>query len=112
MNRKQSKKAPPLPSAIWSPLGWVPVQIVKHIKPMSEDAPKDIDDFGAFDPKRRVIEVLEDLDSWQRWQAFRHEWTHMVLYDAGLHNLYNDERQEILCDAIGTALAAEMRWQP
>jgi hypothetical protein len=78
---------------------------------MAKDAPEDIDDFGGFDPKRRVIEILRDLDPWQQWQALRHEWCHMILFDAGMHNLYNDERQEVLCDVIGTALAAEMRNQ-
>lgn len=107
----RSTRAPRLPSSIWSPLGPVPVHLVERIRPLSEEAPKDIDDFGNFDPKRRVIEVLDSLTPWQKWQTLRHEWCHMVLFDAGLHNLYNDERQEVLCDVIGTALAAELRNQ-
>jgi hypothetical protein len=106
---KSRRRPPKLPTKVWSPLGPVPVLIVDHIAPMSKEAPEDVDDFGGFDPKRRVIEVLRSLDPWQQWQSFRHEWCHMVLFDAGMHNLYNDERQEVLCDVIGTALAAEMR---
>jgi hypothetical protein len=105
------KQPPPLPSSLWSPLGPVPVRIVERLRPMSKDAPDDVDDFGGFEPKTRVIEVLKDLEPWAQWQALRHEWVHMVIYDAGVHNAFTGDQIECLCDLIGTALAAEMRNQ-
>jgi hypothetical protein len=109
--RQQKQLPPPLPTHLWSPLGPVPVELVEHLHPLSKDAPPDVDDFGAFDPKRRVIQVLADLEPWAQWQALRHEWVHMVIYDAGLHNAYGGDQIEAFCDVIGTAMAAEMRNQ-
>ena len=103
------KHAPKLPTSLWSPLGPVKVVIVEHLRPLSKDAPDDIDDFGSFEPKTRTIEILKDLDPWAQWQALRHEWMHMVIFDAGYHNTLSPELQEGLCDLVGTAMAADMR---
>ena len=101
--------APPLPRSVWSPLGPVRVRAVKRIRSLAKGVPADVDDFGTYDPKRRIIHVLASLEPWAQWQTLRHEWVHMVIFDAGFHNAFTAEQIEGLCDVIGTALVAEMR---
>lgn len=96
------RKAPKLPKALWSPLGPVPIRLVRRIDRKGRA-------FGRFNGKTRRIEILRRLPPWVQWQTLRHEWLHMVLFDAGLHNAFSGEQMEVLCDALGTALAAELR---
>lgn len=105
----KQKLPPPLPTSLWSPLGPVPVRVVERLQPLSKEAPSDADDFAQYNPKTRTIEVLAGIEPWAQWQAFRHEWVHMVVFDAGYHNSCADELIEGFCDLIGTALVAEMR---
>jgi hypothetical protein len=43
-----------------------------------------------------------------QWQTLFHEMVHVVLSDAGLHNAFTEDQQEIICDVIATARVAEM----
>jgi hypothetical protein len=103
------KPAPPLPKTLWSPLGPIRVRTLKRIKPLSKEVPRDIDDFGQYDPKKRTIRILRDLDPWVQWQTLRHEWVHAVIFDQGFHQAFTEEQIEAVCDLIGTALVSEMR---
>lgn len=63
---------------------------------------------GRYYMQSRHIEVDRSLSPVVQLQTFRHEWVHMVLIDAGLHNAFSPEQQETICDVIGTAMAAEI----
>jgi hypothetical protein len=87
------------------------VSVVKRL-PKGKGLPPEADDFGDYDPKTRRIRVLASLDPWAQWQTLRHEWAHMVIFDAGFHNAFNEDQIEALCDLFGTALVGEMRNAP
>ena len=101
-----SEKAPPLPKTLWSPMGPIRVMQCKHL-PDKDDPTEDL--HGTYDPKRRVIRVLKRLEGWTKWQAMRHEWVHMITYDAGLHTRFTLEDLEHYADVTATAMVAEMR---
>jgi hypothetical protein len=96
-----SKVGTSLPRVIHSALGPVPVEVVPKLKVNGEEA------FGHFSSWNRLIRVNPGPDPIMRHQTLYHEWMHMVLFDAGLQNLFTKEQQEMLCDAVGTARAVE-----
>ena len=63
--------------------------------------------FGRYRAIPRVIEISRQASPVMQWQTLFHEWTHVVLGDAGLHNLFTEDQQEIICDLIATARVVE-----
>jgi hypothetical protein len=64
---------------------------------------------GQYDPIRRTIKVLRSLHPWARHQAMWHEWVHMIIFDQGLHNAWEEPVIEAICDMIATGITAEMK---
>jgi len=95
--------APKLPKWVWSQLGPVEVRMVEGKKKKKKP-----DTMGRYFMQSRHIEVDPSLAPAVQLQTFRHEWIHMVLIDAGLHNAFTAEQQELICDVIATAMAAEI----
>lgn len=93
----------PLPKSVSSPLGPIPVELVKSFK----DDGKEMTYLGEFDQIARRIRILKSLDRTQAHHTLRHEWVHAVLFDSGLTNILTHELEEQLCDVIATALVAE-----
>ena len=59
---------------------------------------------GLADFLERKIKIQEDLHPTAEFHTLCHEWSHFVLYDAGLNNLLSHEKIEAICDAFATAL--------
>jgi Zn-dependent peptidase ImmA (M78 family) len=92
-------KLPPLPKRLPSQLGPIKVRLVKR-------AGKD--NLGRYDMATRVIEVISGASRVMQWQTLYHELAHAILSDAGLHNAFTHEQQEVLCDVFATARVAEL----
>lgn len=62
--------------------------------------------FGAFDADTRTIKLCSGLPPMVEWQTLWHEWLHSALHDTGaVHVVRGEKRIEVICDALGTALA-------
>jgi hypothetical protein len=92
-----------VPTSVWSALGRVEVRMVEGKKKRKKPYT-----MGRYLMQSRHIEVDQSLAPAVQLQTFRHEWIHMVLIDAGLHNAFSPEQQETIADVIATALVAEM----
>lgn len=97
---------PPLPDAMPTQLGPVPVIIAKKLRYKKDGKKHHL--FGRYRPIPRVIEISARATPVMQWQTLFHEWVHVVLGDAGLHNVFPEEQQEVICDLIATARVAEM----
>ena len=97
---------PPIPDAVATQLGPVPVNVVKKLHYRKDGKKQEM--FGRFRAMSRTIEINEDIAPVMRWQTFFHEWMHVVMTDAGLHNVFTPEQQETICDAVATARVAEL----
>jgi hypothetical protein len=96
---------PPIPQAVPSPLGPVPI--------VWADSLKDPDGnvlLGGFSGTRRAIYLRNDLKRNPRvaYAVFRHEVCHLVLEDSGLGNILPIEHQQAVCDAIAAYAVAEL----
>lgn len=98
-------KLDPIPRLIPSQLGPVPVFLKKKIKRGKDGRFV----FGKYNTATREIHISRQLSHLMQWQTLFHEWAHMVMCDAGLHNLLTSDQQEVICDAFGTARIAELR---
>jgi hypothetical protein len=105
VRRAPAVRAPRLPKSLHSQLGPVTVEVVHKLKVNDEQV------FGHFSGWNRLIRVNAAPDALMRIQSLYHEWMHMVLFDAGLHNAFTKEQQEMLCDVVGTARAVEVMGQ-
>lgn len=65
--------------------------------------------YGDYSWGAQRIRVLRELKGWTAFQVYRHEWTHMVLAEAGLQGSISDELEEVICDAVANALIREAR---
>ena len=92
---------PKLPESVHSVLGPVTVRVVSR-----KLLPKD-GRLGDYCPKQREIRLDESISLRTQWQILYHEWTHMVLYDSGLHEVVPEENHEAICEVFGTARAFE-----
>jgi hypothetical protein len=101
--RRKAPREPAIPTHVWSALGPVEVRMVE-----GKRKKKKPDTMGRYLMQLRRIEVDRSLAPAVQIQTFRHEWIHMVLIDAGLHNAFSPEQQETICDVIATAMAAEI----
>lgn len=100
---KRGRVLPPLPAWVSSQLGPIPVEMVDKKRKKNKDTT-----LGRYHMPDRRIEIDTKSAPIVQWQTLFHEWAHMVLCDAGLHNAFTPEQQEVICDAIGTARAVEL----
>ncbi len=89
---------PSLPDSIFTHLGPMPVLVVERIN--------DDERRGECDVKERVVRLAAGYDPAAQWQTLGHELTHAVLWDAGAQHSLTERQTEIVCDAVGTWLAA------
>lgn len=93
---------PPIPATMPSVLGPVPVRRVKGLRNSADEAC-----FGIWRADRRTVELEEDAALTTVWHTYWHEWTHVALWDAGLHGI-DLPLEERICDAFATARVREM----
>lgn len=100
---KRDVTMPPLPAFLHSQAGPVPVDVRRNVKYDGTVV------FGRFSSWERKVYVNETPHEFMQHQTLYHEWMHMVLFDAGLNNIFTKDQQELLCDIVGTARAVEIR---
>jgi hypothetical protein len=61
--------------------------------------------FGEASFRDRVIRVDATLDPNAQAQTFFHECVHYALWDSGVHNVLDRDKEEAVCDAVGSFLA-------
>lgn len=92
---------PRIPSAVWSPLG--PIPVVKKKGLVEND-----DAFGMFSGQKRQVSLdAENIPSLNAQTLF-HELTHVALWDSGIQNTLTHEQTESICDAIGAYFGGMM----
>lgn len=95
-----------LPTRVFSVLGWVPV-VRQDVLPKDDGTPSD--DLGWWDSHQRTIRLRKDLVPVVAQHTLLHEKVHMWLWDSGATAALTKEAEELICDAIATALLAELR---
>jgi len=93
------KRLPPLPKAVWSQQGPIPVS-VKSLH--DEDA------WGLFHMGDRRIALHKDASRDTQYATLFHEITEVILWDSGLHNVLPAPLKEAVCDAVGTYFASAL----
>lgn len=94
------KRMPPLPKALFSVLGPVPIEMAPDLD--GGDA------LGVFDERTRKILIERDMPKTTQWSTLLHELCHLALWDGGLVGRISNEQEEAICDAIGNYLAASL----
>jgi len=94
------RACPPLPRALPTPLGPVKVRRTPDLKTSAGDAC-----CGICHWDEGLIEISADLEDGQAWATLFHEYTHMLLFNAGLNVTLGPTVQESVCDVIGTGMA-------
>ena len=89
---------PPLPAAVWSPLGPIAVQQVAGLE--TEDG---LRLYGRYNYETRTIDIDTGPLLLMQWQTLYHEWLHSVLHD---HGFDLGPFEEPVIDTIATALMA------
>ena len=77
---------------------------MEYVKKVRNRKGKAIAAIGLADFIERKIKIREGLHPTAEFHTLCHEWSHFVLYDAGLNNLLSEEKIEAICDAFATAL--------
>jgi hypothetical protein len=95
------RRLPPIPAAISSPQGPIPVRIVKRIGKRKHTI------MGRYRLTKRRIEIRANMPRRVQWHTLYHEQYHSILCDSGLHNAFSDEQQELLCDLYASARMGE-----
>ena len=93
------RRIPRLPESVPSALGPVTVERVSKAVLASDGVPA----YGDWEWHRRTIRVWDGLAGWPMRQVFWHEWTHMVLSDAGVASEMPNVVLEMVCDAVANA---------
>jgi len=93
---------PAIPSTVYSALGPVPVTIVADLVDGDGEAL-----MGLWLPESRTIQLRAGMNPIATFATLLHERVHQILWDSGAKPLDEDEEERI-CDAISTALVAEM----
>lgn len=96
------KRMPPLPSEVHSSLGPLPVSLSDTLSE-KEGA------VGIVDLRTRSIRIDSGCNGEARWQTLFHELTHVALYDGGATDALTREQEELVCNAVGSFLAAMMK---
>lgn len=97
---------PALPSVVHSSIGDVPVEQVADLKDETGD-----DCLGIWNYGERKIKLRPDQAPPAGWQTLVHEKVHMWLSDSGVSGFLSQKQEEAICDAISTAIVAEMAGQ-
>lgn len=95
-------KYPPIPKHVNTMRGPVPIKIVDGLKDDDGDTA-----WGLWQLKPRRIELEKSAPLALQWTTLYHEIVHAALDDSGLGNLFTDQQQEAICDAIATARMRE-----
>jgi hypothetical protein len=90
-----------LPQTVYSQLGPVTVTLDDVIH-----ADKKEPAFGIFSGRDRTIRVDSGSAEGNQLATLMHEIVHLALYDAGANNVLTATQAEVVCDALGTYLAA------
>jgi Zn-dependent peptidase ImmA (M78 family) len=77
---------------------------VSYVDDVVSDAGKSLDALGHVSFVRRQIQIRNGMHATQEAHTLRHEWVHLVLWDSGAGNLFSEQKTEVICDAIATAL--------
>lgn len=88
-----------LPRSLWSSQGPVPVTVVKDLYTKEEA-------FGLWDGQLRTVSIDKAGSPDTQLQTLCHELTEIVIWDSGLHNVFDGPLKEAVCDAVGTYLAS------
>lgn len=99
-----AKRSVKVPAFAHGAIGPVKVERVAKIPGVKTD-----NAYGEYSWSAQRIRVLRELKGWAAVQVYRHEWTHMVLGEAGLEGSISDELEEVICDAVANALVREAR---
>lgn len=97
---------PALPSVVYGAGG--SIAVVEVEQPRGDDGTVAS---GTWALETRTIEIERGAPQNHKWRTLFHEIMHATLADTGLDNLLNDESQEALCCAVGTARLVEMAGQ-
>jgi hypothetical protein len=90
-----------LPTVVYSQLGPVTVTMDDGIHADKKDPA-----FGMFSGRDRSIRVDSGSSPENQLATLMHEVVHLALFDAGSNNVLTATQAEVVCDAIGTYLAA------
>lgn len=90
-----------LPATVYSQIGPVAVSLDDRIH-----ADKKEPAFGLFCGRTRTIKVDSGSAPEIQLATLMHEVTHLALFDAGANNVLTATQAEVVCDALGTYLAA------
>lgn len=80
-----------------------PVHVV-YVDEVVNDDGKKINALGHCSFQTRRIQIKTGLHPQQEAHTLRHEWAHLVIWDAGISHFLNHKRTEAVCDAFATAL--------
>jgi Zn-dependent peptidase ImmA (M78 family) len=94
-------KKPQRPTSVPTALGPAEVVYVDQIK---SESGKVLNALGYVHYNTRRIQILNGLHPSQEAHTLRHEWMHLVLWDAGAVNALSRKKQELVCDVVATAL--------
>lgn len=100
-------KLPRIPQSVHTSIGRVPVELVPNLKDQQGD-----DCLGTWNFGDRKIRLRPEQAPVTAWQTFFHEKVHMWLSDSGVSETLTVKQEESICDALSTALLAEMLNRP
>ena len=101
-------RLPKLPAFVPSQFGPVPVTLHEKLRTKGKKKRRR-PIFGKYNFFQREIHISREATPIMQWQTLFHEWAHMVMIDAGVHNTLSNETQELLCDTFATARVVELR---
>ncbi len=93
-----------LPKEVFSQLGPVPVVALKGLL----EAKQEERAFGLWNEIERKIQYDPTACEGAQLSTVFHEMMHVALTDSGAVHLFTDQQQEIICDVVGTYLAASL----
>lgn len=96
---------PALPCEMYSPVGPIPVELVRGLRASDGE-----DCHGLWLEGARKIQIRAEDDRTVQWMTLWHEWTHAILWHAGV--TLPAKKEESVCDAMGAALAAMLLADP
>lgn len=102
MTPAKKRRLPKLPTEVFSLLGPVPVTIVDTLIE-TDDA------LGVTRFQGRLIDIEEDASRETQWQTLAHEMVHIALWDGAAHQQLTNDQLELVCDALGTYIAAAVQ---
>lgn len=98
---KRTKSLPPIPTTVPSVLAPIPVTRVRDLRDKNGAAC-----FGIWRNDVRDVRLEAEMHGVTAWHTYWHEWTHVILWDAGVK--LREADAERVCDALATARVREM----